>query len=181
MLDDTGVANWIMVPAVQARRMGYLQNVPRHRHGSMAIFGFADREVVVHALQTLGAAERERGVCPDCVAFVWKVVQTLMANVALDPVCEEVVDSDSALTTCHAGTHYYFCSTDCLHAFKNRPEMYVERTLMEQRVGRRTVLTAPRPPEDAACKTRLRKSSPKKLLHPDMRTDGVVAKRGRSS
>lgn len=137
MLDEAQVGDWTIVPAVQARRLGYLQHVlPRHPEGSSVIFGFGERNVITHALETLAQAERENTVCPDCVAHIWEVQQVPLSQVALDPVCDEVVDRDRAPTADYQGTHYYFCSKGCQDDFLQQPDAYLRRKV-ERRVGRR--------------------------------------------
>jgi uncharacterized membrane protein YraQ (UPF0718 family)/YHS domain-containing protein len=43
---------------------------------------------------------------------------------ATDPVCGMKVDRDKAVTKDFGDETYYFCSTDCLHAFEAHPEKY---------------------------------------------------------
>jgi YHS domain-containing protein len=48
------------------------------------------------------------------------------AKEARDPVCGMMVDIDPlAIQTTYQGTHYYFCSKECLDAFVAEPAKYV--------------------------------------------------------
>ena len=47
---------------------------------------------------------------------------------AIDPVCCMTVDEQSAATTsAHAGTTFYFCSTDCGAKFEANPAAYLSQ------------------------------------------------------
>ena len=44
---------------------------------------------------------------------------------ATDPVCGMKVDRDRAITKDFAGETYYFCSTNCLHAFESDTDKFL--------------------------------------------------------
>ena len=44
----------------------------------------------------------------------------------VDPVCGmEISEHNSGLCTDYAGTHYCFCSEECLEEFQDDPELYI--------------------------------------------------------
>src|SRR6185436_8384450 len=50
-------------------------------------------------------------------------------KVALDPVCGMTVDPNRAAGSYeHEGTTYYFCSTHCLHRFRENPDQFLVKS-----------------------------------------------------
>ncbi len=43
----------------------------------------------------------------------------------IDPVCKKSISTDTAKSSVHAGSVYYFCSRDCREMFEAAPELYV--------------------------------------------------------
>jgi len=43
----------------------------------------------------------------------------------IDPVCKESVATDTAKSSVHDGSVYYFCSRDCREVFEAAPDLYV--------------------------------------------------------
>ena len=55
---------------------------------------------------------------------------------ALDPVCGMTVDPDRAAGSFeYNGKTYYFCSTHCLHRFRENPESFLNKTTAPQPIG----------------------------------------------
>ena len=55
---------------------------------------------------------------------------------ALDPVCGMTVDPDRAAGSYeYKGQTYYFCSTHCLHRFRENPESFLNKTTAPQTIG----------------------------------------------
>ena len=55
---------------------------------------------------------------------------------ALDPVCGMTVDPDRAAGSFeYNGKTYYFCSTHCLHRFRENPESFLNKTTAPQTIG----------------------------------------------
>ena len=55
---------------------------------------------------------------------------------ALDPVCGMTVDPDRAAGSFeYKGQTYYFCSTHCLHRFRENPESFLNKTTAPQPIG----------------------------------------------
>src|SRR5918992_1511496 len=55
---------------------------------------------------------------------------------ALDPVCGMTVDPDRAAGSFeYNGKTYYFCSTRCLHRFRENPESFLNKTAAPEAVG----------------------------------------------
>ena len=55
---------------------------------------------------------------------------------ALDPVCGMTVDPDRAAGSFeYKGQIYYFCSTHCLHRFRENPESFLNKTAVPQPIG----------------------------------------------
>jgi Cu+-exporting ATPase len=53
---------------------------------------------------------------------------TASASAALDPVCGMTVDPNNAAGSFeYQGTTYYFCSTHCLHRFRENPESFLNK------------------------------------------------------
>ncbi len=48
-----------------------------------------------------------------------------MAGMVADPVCEERVDPENAISTQYNGQTYYFCSQACKNAFEEEPEDFI--------------------------------------------------------
>lgn len=141
LLDEAGVPNWTAIPAAQARRSGYLQNVRgRHPDQCFTVFGFAGGKVMARFLAALEKARDEGDLCAECLAYAWEVRAALPAHVALDPVSDEVVDSTSALSAEYNGKTFYFDSAESQDAFLRQPGAYVRR-LQEQLVGRRDLVS----------------------------------------
>lgn len=58
-------------------------------------------------------------------------LQTL-TSAAVDPVCSMTVDPDNAAGSFeYHGTTYYFCSTHCLHRFRENPESFLNKAPQE--------------------------------------------------
>ncbi len=54
---------------------------------------------------------------------------TASSSAALDPVCGMTVDPDNAAGSFeYQGKTYYFCSTHCLHRFRENPESFLNKT-----------------------------------------------------
>ncbi len=54
---------------------------------------------------------------------------TSSASAVVDPVCGMKVDPDNAAGSFeHQGKSYYFCSTHCLHRFRENPESFLNKT-----------------------------------------------------
>ena len=52
----------------------------------------------------------------------------ILTSVAVDPVCSMTVDPDNAAGSFeYQGTTYYFCSTHCLHRFRENPESFLNK------------------------------------------------------
>lgn len=43
----------------------------------------------------------------------------------VDPVCRKTVDTDTAKSSVHDGSVYYFCSRDCREKFEAAPDQFV--------------------------------------------------------
>jgi Cu+-exporting ATPase len=57
-------------------------------------------------------------------------------NGALDPVCGMTVNPDSAAGSFeYQGKTYYFCSTHCLHRFRENPESFLAKAAAPQPIG----------------------------------------------
>lgn len=137
ILDDAGMGDWTEVPAIQARRLGYLQNVSgRHPDTCRIICGFAESVIVEKVLAELEDARVQGEVCTECAVYTWEVKQALSSHVAMDLVCREVVDCASAPSAEYDGTVYYFASEENRDIFLRQPDVYVQRYNV-QRIGRR--------------------------------------------
>lgn len=137
-LDECGVGDWTILSAIQARRKGFLENVPREHPGQCCfIYGCAEKSVMARALTLIAQDQSQGSICPECVAQTWEVKQALLANVALDPVCETVVDCATALNLEHDGKPYYFCCNQCLDRFLDRADFFIERQENANRINRR--------------------------------------------
>ena len=66
-----------------------------------------------------------------------------------DPVCNMVVSNDTEYYYHYADKHYYFCSENCLHKFKEHPEQYLhkETSLSHETHGELITYTCPMHPE----------------------------------
>lgn len=137
LLDDAHVGDWTIIPAAQARRMGYLQTVPRRPAGNAVIFGVGENAAIGEAIDNIKSAVHRGRLCPDCDAYVWEVQQALLSHVTLDPVCEAVVDCEHAPTVEFEGRLYCFCSEECRRLFQEHPGIYIKRDEMKYRIGKR--------------------------------------------
>jgi len=139
ILDSMGVRDWTEMPASQARRLGYLQDVPGNHPDNCCTFcGFGEPLVIAQVLAQLELARSEGEICAECTAYTWEVKQALSTHVALDLVCLEVVDCRPAPSAEYDGTTYYFCSEENRDSFLEQPDIYVQR-YRDRRVGRRDV------------------------------------------
>src|SRR5688572_19704832 len=87
---------------------------------------------------------------------------------ALDPVCGMTVDPDRAAGSVeYKGTTYYFCSTHCVHRFREDPEKFLQKstvTIQPQPIG-----ITRQPPKAETASTGTKYTCP---MHPEVIRDG---------
>lgn len=100
-------------------RFGCGSHMFGHRHGDQAQAG--------HGGHDGGQSHGCCGPSPTASAEGQKGSQTHDIPPAMhrDPVCGKSVATDTAKTSVHAGTVYYFCSRDCREIFEAAPETYL--------------------------------------------------------
>lgn len=144
VLDVYGVCNWTHFPAVQSRCSGFLQDVVRsHPSCCCAIWGFASSENIQAAVRKLVQARTSGKIAAECMVFTWATQQEAAADLHLDPVCETVVDAETAENTEYGGEAIYFCSARCREAFLAEPTFYLEHRDHTNRVDRRDLVSRP--------------------------------------
>lgn len=125
-LDAVGVADWAIVQTAQCRRMGHIEyRPPEHEWTCDVIMGMSDSVTVQEALDALTQAVHGKELCPDCLVYTWQAEQVLLADSAVDPVCNMAVDLEDALSVAHEGKDYFFCSQFCLDRFVKNPEAFL--------------------------------------------------------
>ena len=74
-------------------------------------------------------------------------------NLALDPVCGMTVDPDKAAGSYeYKGKTYYFCSTHCLHRFREDPEKFLQESTSPVRIEHKPVqLESKKPGQKYTC------------------------------
>ena len=126
-LGECPEGNWFVMPAIQACRMGYWNNVSTsHESKGSAIFGFAESVSLSRTLQQLSSHNSDGSLCPDCVAYEWGVTSSHLAANAVDPVCGAKVSSADSLSQCHEGELFFFCSVTCRDRFHTAPDRYLK-------------------------------------------------------
>jgi YHS domain-containing protein len=125
--------NWFVLPPAAACRMGYRPHVsPAHEGGGCAIFGFAERGAMMHALHELSEQNEDGSLCADCVAYGWGIAPMPLVENARDPVCGRNVDCDNALAHQHENELFFFCGMNCRDAFRAHPERYLKKAVREK-------------------------------------------------
>lgn len=138
LLDECGVCSWTHFSVAQSRCSGFLQDVVRsHPSQCCVIWGFAGSENIQTAVQALAQARACGKLPAECMFFTWAAQQEAAADLHLDPVCEAVVDAESAENTEYGGETFYFCSARCHDAFLAEPAFFLERREHPNRVNRR--------------------------------------------
>src|SRR5215216_1986655 len=85
-----------------------------------------------------------------------------MNHTALDPVCGMTVNPETAAGSFeYQGKTYYFCSTHCLHRFRENPESFLTKAAAPPPIG----ITRPQPTPKVAQKY----TCP---MHPEIVRDG---------
>jgi YHS domain-containing protein len=127
-LNDSSAGNWFMLPSIQAAKMGYWSNVsePHTGHG-VAIFGFAESTALSRTLEGLASIMRNAdcSLCSECVAYEWNTEPSHIAASAKDPVCGRSVSCSQAVSQCHHGELFFFCSFGCRDKFRANPQQYL--------------------------------------------------------
>lgn len=137
-LDVSDVLSWTVLPAVQSRRLGFLQNLPRRdRRTCNVIIAFGAEACIQRAVSLIRAARDHHELCPECAIFRWPVERLAKLPLQLDPVCDEAVDSSHSLTCRYRNQAFYFCSEACRDVFIANPAGYLERRDSPYRVDRR--------------------------------------------
>lgn len=143
ILDEVGVTIWTVISACQSRRLGFLQYVPgRHPAHSYLVVGMAPAEAIEHLQRCIEDARHQGRLCAECLAYTWALQPLSPPQVALDPICEEVVSCDSAPSVSYEGQTYHFSSEKNRDLFLQSPQRYVE-DLHLRRIGRRNLEASP--------------------------------------
>jgi Cu+-exporting ATPase len=81
----------------------------------------------------------------------------------IDPVCGMTVDPDNAAGSYeYEGKTYYFCSTHCLHRFRENPEQFLNKSAVQPiGISRQPKATPPTPGQQYTCP-----------MHPEIIRDG---------
>lgn len=118
--------NWFMMPTV-AGRSGYWPHVSESRPSQgCAIFGFAERQMLLGRLQEFMAVNDDGSLCPDCAAYEWNVATSHGVETTRDPVCGRNVSCSSAPMARNEGELFCFCSIGCRDKFESSPQTYVK-------------------------------------------------------
>ena len=126
-LSECPEGNWFVMPAIQACRMGYWNNVSNSHEGKgSAIFGFAEAVSLSRTLEQFATRNPDGSLCQDCVAYEWGITPTHLAATTRDPVCGARVSSGDALSQCHEGELFFFCSVNCRDRFQANPQEFVK-------------------------------------------------------
>jgi|GEM_PF-1782182 len=125
ILDEQRIADWMLIPTGQCRRMGKLDFIPSMTDSSCdVIISIADPKAIERALAALCAAEQQNEICANCLAYIWPVTRVSLGHHALDPICNMSVERNKALFVDYHGTQFYFCSAECRDRFLDSPEAY---------------------------------------------------------
>ncbi|RYG68755.1 YHS domain-containing protein [bacterium] len=125
-INNGSEGNWFVMPPTSTLRSGYWPRVcDAHAGGGLAIFGFIDREALVHKLREFSASQADNGLCPDCAAYEWNITPLHSALTTHDPVCGRGISCASALSLEHRRRLYFFCSMGCRDRFQRAPENFV--------------------------------------------------------
>jgi len=143
LLDEAGILSWTVLPALQSRRQGFLQHVPRrHPDQCRLVLGFGGAREVQGSARAILQARDAGQVCAECTVFTWPAHQAFQGDLYLDPVCDKVVGATQAVTIEAGEETFHFCSQECREEFQHHPELYRERRKTPYQVGRREIPAA---------------------------------------
>ena len=143
LLDEGNVLTWSVLPALQSRRQGFLQHVPRrHPDQCRLVLGFGGKPEIQGSVRAILKARDAGQLCAECTVFIWPAQQAFQGDLHLDPVCDEVVGANRALLLEVAGETFHFCSPECRDEYQQHPDLYRERRKTPYQVGRREIPAA---------------------------------------
>ncbi len=97
-------------------------------------------------------------------------------SLELDPVCGMTVDPNKAAGSYeYKGKTYYFCSTHCVHRFREDPEKFLQKSVSPVQIGRQQVLIEGQPIPIAHSPVQIETKPGQKYtcpMHPEIVRDG---------